>query len=227
MKDTTTDKKKDATLHAVIILDRSGSMGEIQQSTIMAFNAFVDKQRKEPGVETTFFSLYIFSDTVERLWSCVPIGRVTNITQETYRPDGNTALLDAMATAIKETEKQIQQDEVLVVVLTDGQENASRIYDYVTVRDYVLQKSTENWEFIWLGSDARSRQFAIGLGIPAENIELFRATDEGIRDSCEKISDSVSLKKQFGSTTGWKGDTATPAIPVSKPTLGKKHSKKS
>jgi hypothetical protein len=226
MKETTAGKKQDSSLNVVIILDRSGSMGDIQQSTISAFNGLLEKQRKEPGVETTFFSLYFFSDTVERLWSCVPIGRVTNITQETYRPDGNTALLDAMATAIKETEQQLQQGEVLVVVLTDGQENASRIYDYVTVRDYVLQKSTENWEFIWLGSDAGSRHFAIGLGIPPENIELFAVTEEGIRDSCGKISDSVSLKKQSGSTSGWKGDTAAPATPARKPAPGKKHSKR-
>ncbi|MGA2917944.1 VWA domain-containing protein [Methanoregula sp.] len=224
MKETTSDKKQDSTLHVVIVLDRSGSMGEIQQSTIDAFNAFVDKQRKEPGAETTLFSLYLFSDTVQRLWSNVPIGQVTNITQADYLPNGQTALLDAIGTAVKETEQQ-QLDDVLVVTLTDGQENHSRIYGFVTVRDCVLQKSTENWEFIWLGSDGGSRHFAQMLGIPPENIELFAVTEEGIHDSCSKISDSISLKKQSGSTSGWKGDAAAPTAPVKKSAHRKKHSK--
>jgi uncharacterized protein YegL len=225
MTETTADKKQDSKLNVVIVLDRSGSMGDIQQSTISAFNGLLDKQRKEPGAETTLFTLYTFSDTVQRLWSNVPIGQVTNITQADYQPNGQTALLDAIGTAVKETE-QHQPEEVLVVILTDGQENHSRIYDFVTVREYALQKSTENWEFIWLGSDVGSRHFAQMLGIPPENIELFAVTEEGIRDSCGKISDSVSLKRQSGSTSGWKDGAATPTAPVKKSAPGKKHSKR-
>jgi hypothetical protein len=225
MTETTAGKSQDKNLHVVIVLDRSGSMGQIQQSTIDAFNDFIEKQRKEPGADTTFFSLYLFADEVERLWSDIPVGRVTNLTHSNYHPNGRTALLDAVATAIKETD-QWQEGEVLVVILTDGQENASQHYDFATVRDCVLNNSTEDFEIIWLGSDARSRQFAVLLGIPPENIEIFKITEEGIRDSYNKISDSVSLKKQSGSTSGWKDGVAAPATSVRKPAHGKKHSKR-
>ena len=225
MAETIAGKNQDTALHVVIVLDRSGSMGEIRQSTIDAFNAFLDKQRKEPGAETTFFSLYLFADEAQRLWNNVQVGRVSNITPETYQPDGNTALLDAIGTAIRETERR-QEGMVLVVVLTDGEENASRHFGVVTVRDLVRQKIESNWEFIWLGSDGRSQQFAIGLGIPPENIELFKVTDEGIQDSYDKISDSVSLKKKSGSTNGWKGDgSVAAAAPGTKQTHGKKQKK--
>jgi uncharacterized protein YegL len=225
MTETIAGKNPAAPLHVVIVLDRSGSMGQIRQSAISGFNAFLNRQRKEPGTETTFFSLYIFADEAERLWSNVPVDRVSNLTPETYQPDGNTALLDAIGTAIRETEQR-QEGMVLVVVLTDGEENASRHFGLVTVRDLVRQKIESNWEFIWLGSDGRSKQFAIGLGIPTENIELFKVTDEGIQDSYDKISDSVSLKKQSGSTKGWKGDDSVTAAPGTNQAPGKKHSKK-
>ena len=225
MTETIDDNNRKTTLHVVIVLDRSGSMGEIRESTIDAFNAFLGKQRKEPGAETTFFSLYLFADVAERLWNSVPVGRVTNLTPSTYHPDGQTALLDTLATAIKETEQQ-QRGDVLIVCLTDGMENASQRYDIITVRDLVQQKTKDNWEFLWLGSDEQSREFAMGLGIPLENIELFKVTNEGIWDSYEKISDSVSLKKQSGSTSGWKDGVVTPATPVKKQTQGKIHKKK-
>ncbi len=225
MTETLADNKRASTLNVVIVLDRSGSMGVIRESTVDAFNAFVGKQRKEPGVETSLFSLYLFADSVERIWGNVPIGQVTDLTPSNYHPNGQTALLDAIAAALNETEPH-QPDEILVVVLTDGEENHSRIFDFLMVRDLVRRKIEENWEFIWLGSTEHSREYALGLGIPAENIDLFEVTDAGILDSSDRISDSVSRKRRFHSTCGWKGDTITPVAPVPTPAPGKKHSKK-
>ncbi len=226
MTETFTDNKRATTLNVIIVLDRSGSMGVIRQSTVDAFNSFVDKQRKEPGVETTRFSLFLFSDAVERIWDNVPIGQVTDLTPSNYHPNGQTALLDAISVAVNEMEQRFQQGEVLVVVLTDGEENHSRIFNFLMVRDLIQQKIEKNWEFIWLGSDERSREFALGLGIPLENIDLFEVTDVGILDSSDRISDSVSRKRRFHSTSGWKGDPVTSAAPVPKPAPGKKHTKK-
>jgi hypothetical protein len=223
MTETIAGKMQNKTLNVVIVLDRSGSMDVVRERTIDAFNDFIGKQRKEPGAETTFFSLYIFWDKVERLWSAVPVDRVTNLTPSTYHPNGNTALLDAIAMAIKETE---QQGNVLIVCLTDGMENASRNYSFTAIRDLIRLKTDCNWEFLWLGSDEQSREFALELGIPSENIELFKVTDEGIQDSIDKISDSVSLKKQSGSTAGWKDGSTTPTAPVKKQIPGKTHKKR-
>ena len=88
-------------------------------------------------------------------------------------------LLDAISVAVNEMEPRFQQGEVLVVILTDGEENHSRIFNFLMVRDLIQQKIEKNWEFIWLGSDERSREFALGLGIPLENIDLFEVTDVG------------------------------------------------
>ena len=225
MTETFTDNKRASTLNVIIVLDRSGSMGVIRQSTVDAFNSFIGKQKQEPGAETTLFSLYLFADTVERIWSNVPIGQVTDLTLSNYHPNGQTALQDAIAAAVNETERQ-QPNEILVVVLTDGEENHSRIFNFLMVRDLIQRKIEANWEFIWLGSDERSREFALGLGIPLENIDLFEVTDAGILDSSDRISDSVSRKRRFHSTSGWKGNPVTPVAPVPTPAPGKKHTKK-
>jgi len=208
MRKTIVDEKQDSALNVIIVLDHSGSMRDIRRSTISAFNVFLAKQRKEVGADTTFFSLYLFADTVERIRSNIPGNRVPDLSRENYRPDGQTSLLDAIGIAVRDTERRLQDrlqdDEVLVVCLTDGQENASHIYEFTSVRHLVRQKIEENWEFLWLGSNDRSRQFAINLGIPEDNIEIFKVNDAGIRESCDKISQSVSRKKQFKDTTGWK-----------------------
>ena len=114
----------------------------------------------------------------------------------------------------------------MVVVLTDGEENASQRYDIIAVRDLVRQKTEGNWEFIWLGFDEQSREFALGLGIPQENIELFEVTDEGIRDSVDKISDSVSLKNSPGAQPGGKMVSPLRGAPVKKHTPGRQRKKR-
>ena len=93
MTETFTDNKRARTLNVIIVLDGQGQWVLSGQSTVDAFNSFVDKQRKEPGVETTRFSLFLFSDAVERIWDNVPIGQVTDLTPSNYHPNGQTAPL--------------------------------------------------------------------------------------------------------------------------------------
>ena len=201
---TTVDKKQDSTLNVIIVLDHSGSMDDIRRSTISAFNAFLDKQRKEPGADTTFVALFLFADNVERVWKKISVERIPDLSRENYRPNGQTALLDAIGMAITDTERRLLRGDVIFVCLTDGMENHSHTYDFMSIRNLIRQKIDKKWEFIWLGSSEHSREFALGLGLSPENIELFQVTDEGIRESCDKISRGVSLMRQFKNTNGWK-----------------------
>ena len=153
MTETITDKNPDETLNVVLVLDRSASMRCIRQSTISAVNSILDKQRKEAGSDTTLISLYLFADTVERVWGDVPADHVPDLSRENYAPNGNTRLLDAIATAITETTQRLkpgkpespsktdlEPDEVLIVITTDGIENRSRGYDFTAVRELIGKK---------------------------------------------------------------------------------------
>jgi hypothetical protein len=55
---------------------------------------------------------------------------------------------------------------VMMVIITDGQENASREYDSRKVKEMIqeLEKS-ENWQFIYLGADMENFADADTLGL--------------------------------------------------------------
>ena len=210
------------TLFVVFLADKSGSMRSIRQSTIQAINEFISKQQKEPKSETTILSLFLFNETVERLWSGVAVDKVERLSNKTYNPMQKTALLDAIGESIIDTDTRISswdlasksepastKADVLLVVLTDSLNNHSIRYGFHTIHDMIRQRLDKNWEFLWMGPNRRSQQYALDLGIPFENTEIFPVTDVGIHESCRKISDAVSRKKRFNSTKGWKGDVDT------------------
>src|SRR5437016_1043776 len=136
-----------------IILDRSGSMGDIAAETISGLNKFLDDQRQLPG-ETTI-SLVQFNNTITVTFGAVPIREVVPLSAEDYRPDGFTALLDAVGKTIDETGARLRNlaerdrpGKVIVVILTDGLENASRTYTRKRVFESIRhQRETYSWEF--------------------------------------------------------------------------------
>ena len=84
-----------------IVLDKSGSMCLVKDDTIGGFNTFVEEQKKQAGhANLTFVQ---FDTNYEFVYRGVPIQAVEPLTSMTYKPSGNTALLDAVGRAIDET----------------------------------------------------------------------------------------------------------------------------
>ena len=90
-----------------------------------------------------------------------------------YNPGGLTALYDTIGIAISETEKhktnlkqRHRPDMILMVIITDGQENASREYSSLTIKSLIEKnEKRENWQFIYLGADLSNFVDADTLGI--------------------------------------------------------------
>lgn len=144
--------------HVTFILDSSGSMSAIRDDTIEGFNTFLEDQRAESGRTTV--TLHDFNTSVERVYQGEPIADAPEIDEETYIPGGQTALHDAIATAITGTDQHLDQqssndypENVVVVVLTDGKENASET-PQARVRDLVEEYREEwDWEFLFIGAN--------------------------------------------------------------------------
>ena len=105
-------------------------MSKSREDTIGGFNTFLEDQQGEPGEATV--TLYDFDNSVERVYHGKSIEKAPKLDEETYTPGGQTALHDAITTAITETERRIEKlpagvrpANVIVVALTDGKENAS------------------------------------------------------------------------------------------------------
>jgi Mg-chelatase subunit ChlD len=114
---------------ATLVLDRSGSMAQIRNDMEGVTKTFVEEQAKLPG-KCLLSVLQFDSNAIEWLFQGKPIEQVSHIPP---KPRGATPLLDALGKAIRETGQRLaamdqaeRPGRVLLVVITDGLENASR-----------------------------------------------------------------------------------------------------
>jgi len=126
-------------------------MGAIREEMQAAFGKFIDGQRQDPGACAV--SLYQFSDKTEVVYEGVPLAAVPPLELE---PRGGTALHDAIASAIISVRKA-DPDRVIMVIITDGEENASREYKGVEGARKVggmiaRRQAADGWEFVFLGA---------------------------------------------------------------------------
>ena len=142
-----------------VLMDRSGSMGMIRDDAQGAINAFIEDQRKQPGECTV--RLAQFDDRYEDVYKSTNINDVKDYV---LSPRGMTALTDGIGKLVVDFGQELAalpEDErpgtVIVVIVTDGMENASREYTSDAVKALIEeQKSKYNWDFVFLaaGQDA-------------------------------------------------------------------------
>lgn len=157
----------------VFILDKSGSMAGLERDTIGGFNAMLEKQKVLDG--ECRITTVLFDNRYELLHDRTDIRAVRPITAKEYHVGGSTALLDAVgktihkiATAQKNTAEPFRAGKVMFVIITDGEENASRKYSAVEVKEAIQrQKSRYGWEFIFLGANMDAVETAGRFGIDA------------------------------------------------------------
>ena len=170
----------------VFILDRSGSMGGMENDTIGGFNSMLARQQGEPG--ECRITTVLFDDKYEILHDRIDIKAVSPITNREYFVRGQTALLDAVGRTInkivgvqKNTTADHRAAKVLFVITTDGLENASREFDYDKIKSMIeLQKSKYNWEFIFLGANIDAVEVANRFGVARNRAQSFHNDSEGI-----------------------------------------------
>lgn len=170
----------------IFVLDRSGSMESCWDDTIGGFNSFLSEQKKEGGTLT----LVLFDHEVLTMYTNKPIEEVEPLTRESYQPRGSTALLDTLGKVIKET----TSESSLVIVLTDGQENASKKYTKAHIKDLIEQKQKDGWKFMYLGANQDAFAEAGSIGIdPALTVNYDATrTPEAFRHISQTCSQMAS-----------------------------------
>lgn len=187
----------------VFILDKSGSMAGKESDTIGGFNTLLRKQKEEEG--TAYVTTVLFDDRFGVLHDRLDIRFVQPITEKEYRVGASTALLDAIGHTIYKTEEKMRStthlDEtpnVIVVIVTDGYENASRRFGYKEIRLMIEQRKEMGWEFIFLGANIDALGAARDLGIKADRAGNFHADQPGIAANYHSASEAVSMMRSFG-----------------------------
>lgn len=134
-----------------VILDESGSMQSKASDVIGGFNRFLDEQRIGP--DEARLSLVKFNTNHTVVHGAVPIADAKPLTDRTYVPGGSTALLDAVAQAVRlaDTDK-LPDERVICLVITDGEENSSIETTKEQVRKIIAEREARgDWTFTYLG----------------------------------------------------------------------------
>jgi hypothetical protein len=180
-----------------IVLDRSGSMADVAADTIGGFNTFLDEQKKNPG--HTHLTLRQFDDQHEIVYSR-PIAEVPPLDNGIFRPRGSTALLDAIGLAINETGQRLRAlpeadrpEHVIVAIITDGLENASRTFTRASVFQMIAhQRDAYKWQFTFIGANQDAITEAGRIGIPQFAALNYSGGPIGTRNAFRGLSNKVS-----------------------------------
>lgn len=168
-----------AKISVTLLLDETGSMEPIRDDTIGGFNNYLGTLKDLPD-EVRFTFLKFDSRRVEKVHVGVPVADVPELNRDTYRPGAWTPLYDAAVKAIRATADVVEGfDKVIVVIQTDGQENASREFTQRDLADLIKEKTEAGWEFVFLGAGIDSYAEAKGLGIGARNTVSYNIQASG------------------------------------------------
>lgn len=167
----------------LIIIDESGSMQSIKRETINSVNETIQTIRaaeKRHADQEHYVSVVSFNDQVKTISDCVAVADVKELTGETYQPDCCTALYDAMGISINNMRKHTSaEDKVLVTVVTDGYENASREWNGKAIKALVEQMRGQGWTFAYIGANHDVESVAASMSIT--NTMTFEASDAGVK----------------------------------------------
>jgi uncharacterized protein YegL len=177
----------------VVVLDRSGSMASVKSDMEGGFNTFIEAQKKLPGECNV--SLFQFDTEHDVVYTGLPLANVPPLV---LTPRGGTALYDAVALAVKTTGERFagmpeisRPGRVIVMVITDGHENASLKHTAQQVSAMVKhQHEKYSWQFAYLGVDENVFAHAqdIGISVAAK----YRGTSLGVSNTFAAMSNSTS-----------------------------------
>ena len=181
----------------VFVLDRSVSMAGLEKDTIGGFNAMIEKQKREPG--EALISTVLFDHEREVIHDRVPLDQIEPMNETQYYVRGCTALLDAVGSAIhhignvhKYAREEDRPEKTVVVITTDGMENASKTYSYEKVRQMIhKEKEKYGWEFLFLGANIDAAREAARFGIQADRAANYHADSKGTAVIYQAVSEAV------------------------------------
>ena len=187
--------------HYQLLVDASGSMSDIRRETLESINGQVRSIRslslEVPGQEI-LVSLRFFNSESREVYTGLHPEQAPILDPEQYRPTGSTALLDALGQCMEETSRRITPfDDVVVVVVTDGEENASQYFTTTQVaRRIGALKESGRWTFSFIGADFDSWSVARQLNVDRTEVRNYRKADINLamNDVCESMAEFIKEK---------------------------------
>lgn len=197
-----------------VVLDRSGSMSTVREATVGGLNQFFRTQRELPG--QVRLTLVQFDDQYEVHKDFVDLKQTPDLTQDDFVPRGWTALLDAVGKTIIDFGNKLnampeaeRPGKVIVVVQTDGQENASKEYTFQRIQDLVAhQRDKYAWDFVFLGANMDAVSVGATIGVFANQSLSYNANAGSTAKTFQTLGAAVGTYRTGGSANSNFSDVA-------------------
>ncbi len=142
----------------LIIVDESGSMSIIRKQAFTGMNETLQTvrqmQKKYPEQEQRVTLVTFDTGHTTCHYDNLSANQTKDLSWKAYNPGGGTPLYDAMGTAISKVNAQVTDgDNVLVTIITDGEENSSQEWTLKMIRTMIEKLKKQNWTFTLIGTD--------------------------------------------------------------------------
>lgn len=196
------------------IVDRSGSMSDMGKEAIGGFNGFLTDQKAVP--DPANFTLVLFDHEYLKIHDGKDLIDVPPMDELQYQPRGSTALLDAMGRGITEIKEKIANEmkkitdagytkpdapKVVVMILTDGEENSSKEWDKKKITELIEGCKKDNWGFMFMSADMNGIADAHSYGLDAGSIISYAASTLGTKRAFAYGGANVANYRMTGQMT--------------------------
>lgn len=166
----------------ISIIDESGSMAGMRKQVVDGYNEFLSEHAKQPGEARV--TTVMFSGPPRTLDAGAPVASAIRLTDFNYTPAGMTALFDALGRTLDSEGRRIAAEKwadlVIVCVITDGAENASKEYTQARVKEMVGHAEACGWKFVYLGANQDSFSTARSIGTQSGLVSDYSGTAAGM-----------------------------------------------
>lgn len=183
------------TVHVGLLIDETGSMMGTEPAVVGGINEFIGTLTAAEAdnrvlVTLAMFDLHGQGPIVRTKFASIPLDEVAPLGPGDYAPRGSTPLNDAIVKTVRSMSRKVKKaDRAMLVVLTDGLENASET-PTSEVRKLIHRKEKDGWEFVYLGAnqDAWAESHKIGLDAPGKHF-TYDASPEGTMSAMRVSAD--------------------------------------
>lgn len=174
--------------HIWFLLDRSGSMGSLYQDVVLGLQEFIREQRlADPNARLTLVQ-FDSEDPHEVILDGTCLAEVDEErATRRFDPRAATPLYDAIAALIGRADKHVENEgasaaaDQLVVIFTDGLENASTDCTRAKAFELIKERREAGWTFAFLGANQDAFAASEAIGMSRKNARGWDATGEGAR----------------------------------------------
>lgn len=157
-------------VYNLIILDESGSMQSIEKQAVSGLNETfqtIRNAQKEHQEQQHYITFVTFNSVrIRTVMNRLPVDSSKKLKWTDYAPGACTPLFDAMGRSINELRSYVEDEAVvLVTIITDGYENASKEYSGIAIKELVGELKKKGWLFAYIGTNQDVDAVADQLGI--------------------------------------------------------------